>query len=206
MGTEIFEIVTLVTGLVFLVLEIRQSNWMWLMQFLSSAAAIVSFVAGGLYASAGLNVYYVVMAAVGLYQWRKDAVAMGSASGSATDSAGKPGNGELHLRRPGLQVWLVSAAVMVAGTAILFFILRLLGDPKSVTDAGVTVLSGIATWWLAKSYPEQWLLWVVADAVSAWMCWSQGMAPLAVLYAVYAVSAIYGYIHWMRKGRYIDTH
>ena len=48
MDTNFFEIFTLVTGLIFLVLEIRQSNWMWLMQFLSSAAAIVSFVAGGL--------------------------------------------------------------------------------------------------------------------------------------------------------------
>ena len=64
MDTNFFEIFTLVTGLIFLVLEIRQSNWMWLMQFLSSAAAIVSFVAGVLYASARLNAYYVVMAVV----------------------------------------------------------------------------------------------------------------------------------------------
>ena len=72
------------------------------------------------------------------------------------------------------------------------------------SDAAVTVLSGIATWWLAKSYPQQWLLWVVADVVSAWLCWSQGMIPMAILYAIYSISAIYGYIHWIRNGRYID--
>ena len=196
MDTNFFEIFTLVTGLIFLVLEIRQSNWMWLMQFLSSAAAIVSFVAGGLYASAGLNAYYVVMAVVGLYQWRKDARIADGQMDSGTES--------LHLRRPGWKVWLVSTAVMLAGTTAFFFLLRLMGDPMSVADAAVTVLSGIATWWLAKSYPQQWLLWVVADVVSAWLCFSQGMIPMTILYAIYAISAIYGYIHWVRKGKYID--
>ncbi len=110
----------------------------------------------------------------------------------------------LHLRHPGLKVWLISALIMVAGTTGLYFLLSALADPMSVTDASVTVLSGIATWWLAKSYPQQWLLWVVADAASVVLCGVQGMIPMAVLYAVYAVSAVYGYIHWMRKGVYVD--
>ncbi len=199
MDTNFFEFFTLVTGLMFLVLEIRQSNWMWLMQFLSSAAAIVSFLAVGLYASAGLNAYYVVMAVVGLYQWRKDAKAVSGAKG-AEFSASET----VRLRRPGLMVWIVSAAVMLAGTAALYFLLQSLNDPMSVTDAAVTVLSGIATWWLAKSYPQQWLLWVVADVVSAWLCFSQGIIPMTILYAIYSISAIYGYVHWVRKGRYIE--
>ena len=94
---------------------------------------------------------------------------------------------------------------MIAGTSVLFFLLRFLGDPKSVADAGATVLSAIATWWLAKSYPQQWLLWIVADAVSVWICWEQGMMSMAVLYIIYAISAIYGYYHWMRKGEYIES-
>ena len=197
MDIDFFGIFTLVTGLIFLVLEIRQNNWMWLMQFLSSAAAIVSFASEGLYASAGLNAYYVVMAVVGVYQWRKDAKIVGEANGDSETEV-------VHLRRPGLMVWLVSAAVMLAGTGALYFILRLLNDPMSLTDAAVAVLSGIATWWLAKSYPQQWLLWVVADVVSAWLCFSQGMIPMTILYAIYSILAIYGYIHWVRKGSYIE--
>ena len=135
---------------------------------------------------------------VGLYQWRKDAQLAENKEQMAS------GTESLHLRRPGWKVWLVSIAVMLAGTVALFFLLRLMGDPMSVADAAVTVLSGIATWWLAKSYPQQWLLWVVADVVSAWLCFSQGMIPMTILYAIYAISAIYGYIHWVRKGKYID--
>ena len=187
---------------------------MWAFQLLSAAAAMVSFFMGGLYASSTLNLYYVVMAFVGFRQWRRDegrlreAVESHSAQGCDERreclSEGNGGN-ELHLRRLGWKTLVLSTLLMIAGTSVLFFLLRFLGDPKSVADAGATVLSAIATWWLAKSYPQQWLLWIVADAVSAWICWEQGMMSMAVLYIIYAISAIYGYYHWMRKGEYIES-
>ncbi len=222
MDFDFLGIFTLVTGVLFLILEIRQSNWMWLFQLLSAAAATVSFFIGGLYASSALNLYYVVMAFVGFAQWRRDERAglSGGRDGCGTecvdgrageaecggDRAGNPGETAawIHLRRLPLKTALASLAALVAGTAALFFLLRLLDDPKSVADAGAAVLSAIATWWLAKSYPQQWLLWVVADAVSAWICLSQNMTAMSALYVIYAVSAIYGYIHWIRKGKYID--
>lgn len=214
MEFDFLGIFTLVTGVLFLILEIRQSNWMWAFQLLSAAAAMVSFFMGGLYASSALNLYYVVMAFVGFRQWRRDegrlreAVESHSAQGCDERreclSEGNGGN-ELHLRRLGWKTLVLSTLLMIAGTSVLFFLLRFLGDPKSVADAGATVLSAIATWWLAKSYPQQWLLWIVADAVSARICWEQGMMSMAVLYIIYAISAIYGYYHWMRKGEYIES-
>lgn len=208
MDCDFLGIFTLVTGVLFLILEIRQSNWMWMFQLLSAAAAMVSFFIGGLFASSALNLYYVVMAFVGFAQWRRDGGK--SLSGSlpecgpdSQDCQAEAVTG-IRLRYLPVKTALVSLAVLVAGTAVLFFLLRRLGDPKSVADAGAAVLSGIATWWLAKSYPQQWLLWLVADAASAWICWTQGMAAMSVLYMLYALSAIYGYIHWTRKGKYIE--
>ena len=214
MEFDFLGIFTLVTGVLFLILEIRQSNWMWAFQLLSAAAAMVSFFMGGLYASCALKLYYVVRAFVGFRQWRRDegrlreAVESHSAQGCDERreclSEGNGGN-ELHLRRLGWKTLVLSTLLMIAGTSVLFFLLRFLGDPKSVADAGATVLSAIATWWLAKSYPQQWLLWIVADAVSAWICWEPGMMSMAVRYIIYAISAIYGYYHWMRKGEYIES-
>ena len=135
---------------------------MWLFQFLSAAVAMASFFIKDLYASAALNLYYVVMAFVGFRQWRKDegrlreVYAQGSGEIEECLSKGNGGN-ELHLRRLGWKTLVLSTLLMIAGTSVLFFLLRFLGDPKSVADAGATVLSAIATWWLAKSYPQQWL-------------------------------------------------
>lgn len=214
MDCDFLGIFTLVTGVMFLILEIRQNDWMWVFQLLSAAAAMVSFFIGGLFASSALNLYYVVMAFVGFAQWRKDErkSISGTQSGCGADRPCdredvQAGRDEavtgIRLRHLPVKTAIVSLAVLVAGTAALFFLLRRLGDPRSVTDAGAAVLSGIATWWLAKSYPQQWLLWIAADAVSAWICWAQGMGAMSVLYMLYALSAIYGYVHWTRKGKYI---
>ena len=200
MEFDFLGIFTLVTGVMFLILEIRQNNWMWAFQLLSAAAAMVSFFTEGLYASSALNLYYVVMAFVGFFQWRRDERLKDFSAALEMTK----GNAEIHLRHLSLKTALVSAVILVAGTAALYFILRELDDPKSVGDAGATVLSGIATWWLAKSYPQQWVLWIFADAFSAWICHTQGMPAMSLLYIIYALSAIYGYIHWIRNGKYID--
>ena len=136
-----------------------------------------------------------------------EALAAGEAStGESQPSldAPKKESGALHLRRLSLRTLLVSLAVFILGTAALYFLLQALEDPKSITDAAATVLSAVATWWLARSYPQQWLLWVVADAVSAYLCFAQGIVPMGILYALYALSAIYGYIHWRRRGNYLQ--
>lgn len=209
MEFDFLGIFTLVTGVLFLILEIRQNNWMWLFQLLSSAAAMVSFLTESLYASSVLNLYYVVMAFVGFVQWRKDDQVRRTApaaeeTNSAIGSEEKAVAGGIHLRRLSLKVALNSLAVLILGTVALFFLLRFLDDPMSVTDAGVTVLSGIATWWLAKSYPEQWILWIVADALSAFICLNQGMTEMGILYIIYTLSAVYGYWHWRKAGVYIE--
>lgn len=209
MEFDFLGIFTLVTGVLFLILEIRQNNWMWLFQLLSSAAAMVSFLTESLYASSALNLYYVVMAFVGFVQWRKDEqVRCTGPAAEETNSAIVPEEkavaGGIHLRRLSLKVALNSLAVLILGTVALFFLLRFLNDPMSVTDAGVTMLSGIATWWLAKSYPEQWILWVVADALSAFICLNQGMTAMGILYIIYTLSAVYGYWHWRKTGAYIE--
>lgn len=191
---KIFEIFSLVTGIIYLVLEIRQRNFMWVVGILTAAASVAVFAGQGLYASMVLNVYYVAVSVKGLYDWRHD--------GAAMDAAGE-GKESLHLRRLSAGGLSVSVVATVAGTAVLYFILRKIGDPSSLLDAAVTVLSAVATWWLSRSIPQQWLLWVVADSLSAWLCLSQGMPWMAVLYTAYALSAVYGFYHWNKNGKYI---
>ena len=50
MEFDFLGIFTLVTGVLFLIFEIKQSNWMWTFQLLSAAAAMASFFIEDLYA------------------------------------------------------------------------------------------------------------------------------------------------------------
>lgn len=190
------EIFTLITGVIYIILEIRQKNLMWVVGLATSAAAMWVFFNQGLYASFGLNTYYLVTSFIGLWQWRKDRNALAETSGEGSDDV-------VRLKRLSFSTVAISAVVTVVGTFALAFLMELLENPMSYLDAAVAVLSAVATWWLVKCYIQQWWLWVAADTVSTILCASQGLWWMTVLYAAYAVSALIGYRHWKKHGQYI---
>ena len=193
---DFMQIFTLITGVIYIVLEIRQKNFMWVVGIATSVAAMWVFFRQGLYASFGLNTYYLVTSFIGLWQWRKAKAGMAEAMETEDADA-------VHLHRLSWRTALVSLAVAVAGIFALAELMELLENPMSYLDAAVAVLSAVATWWLVRSYIEQWWLWIVADTLSTILCATQGMWWMAALYAAYTLSAVYGYVHWKRKGLYI---
>ena len=195
-----WEVFSLVTGIIYVILEVKQKNVMWILGMLTSAATVYVFFSQGLYASSVLNVYYFIIAFWGLYQWRKDAGKLSDATDRAGEGSEKPA---LHLTRLPLKTVWWSLAVLVIGTALLVLVIDMLEDSMSVMDASVAVLSAVATWWLGRSYLQQWLLWIAADILTMVMCLSQGLYSMSVLYAAYTAAAAYGYFYWKRHGRYI---
>ena len=187
---QAIEVFAMVTGVVYLVLEILQKNSMWVVGILTSTACAFEFAITHVWASMGLNIYYVVMSVIGLLQWRKASEAVGE--------------GEIHLSRLPRAVALWSAALFVLGSLVLMQVLRATGDPAPGMDAVAVTLSIIATWWLAQSYLQQWLLWIVADIFTTTICLTTGQYWMAVLYTAYIASAVYGYFHWKRKGKYVS--
>lgn len=182
------EIFATLTGVAYVVLEILQKNAMWVVGILTGAACAYSFAVQHLWASMGLNIYYVGMSVWGIIQWKKDSAASG---------------GALHLGTLTRGVILWSAVLTLAGCALLTWILGLAMDSFPLHDAAVTMLSVTATVWLVRSYPAQWLLWIAVDSLSAWLCLRSGMPWMGVLYIVYAASAVYGWIHWKKHGIYV---
>jgi nicotinamide mononucleotide transporter len=187
---QAIEIFALVTGIIYVILEILQKNAMWVVGILTASACAFSFAVNHVWASMGLNIYYVVMSVIGLYKWRKD--------------SSKVEAGEIHLNpvTKGTAFW--SAVAALAGTLVFIWILRVTGDAAPELDAAATVLSIIGTWWLAMSHLEQWFIWIAADIITTTLCIVTGQYAMAVLYLAYIVSAVYGYFHWKRHGKYVN--
>jgi nicotinamide mononucleotide transporter len=169
---------------------------MWVVGILTSIAAMWVFFRQGLYASFGLNTYYLVTSIIGLWQWRRD-IDRVSREGASVDNS-------IRLKRLSFRTIAISAFIVVSGTSALALLMSHLENPMSYLDSAVAVLSAVATWWLVRCYIQQWWLWVAADTVSTILCAAQGLWWMAALYAAYAVSAIIGYIHWKKHGRYIE--
>lgn len=202
---QYIEIFTLVTGLAYLVLEIAQKNAMWIVGMITSAAAVYMFAAEELYASQALNVYYLFVSAAGLVQWRKDKKRLSamSASGASpeAESGGKPG--KIHLNRLSLKTAVWSAAAAVAGTLLLGLALKQTGDRMPWTDATIAILNAIATYWLSRSYWQQWCILIVANILSSVLCHSQGLYWMTAQYVFYTAASVYGLVHWRRSGVYV---
>ena len=190
------EIFTLVTGVIYIILEIRQKNLMWAVGILTSVAAMWVFFRQGLYASFGLNTYYLVTSFIGLWQWRRDKSRMTSDNDQGES---------IRLNRLTLRTVAFSTVITAAGTFALAYLMELLENPMSYLDSAVAVLSAVATWWLVRCYIQQWWLWIAADTVSTILCATQGLWWMTALYAAYAVSAVIGYVHWKRNGRYMPA-
>ena len=191
------QIFTLVTGVIYIILEIRQKNFMWVVGIATSIAAMWVFFRQGLYASFGLNTYYLIASFIGLWQWRRDRMRL------VSNEPAEQADDVIHLNRLSVSTVLLSAVIAVAGTLALAWLMELVENPMSYLDATVTVMSAIATWWLVKSYIQQWWLWIAADLLSTILCATQGMWWMTALYAAYTLSALIGYNHWKRKGQYV---
>jgi len=191
---DFWEIFTLVTGVIYIVLEIRQSDWMWPLGILTAATAVYVFLSSRLWASMGLNVYYAVISVIGIFAWARDRRKLREQN--APEDA-------LHLTQMSPKAASISGIVTILGCAGLFLLLRFLEDASPLLDALSMGLSALATFWLAKSYPQHWLLWVLADSLSAVLCISQGLYWMGALYGAYCASAVYGYIYWKKKGIYV---
>lgn len=187
---QAIEIFALVTGIVYVVLEILQKNAMWVVGILTGAACAFEFAVTHVWASMGLNLYYVAMSVVGLIQWRK--------------ASGQVEEGDIHLQKVSLKAGILSAVLFTAGTAVMIPVLKATGDPAPFLDAVAVMLSVVGTWWLAQSYLEQWLIWIVADVLTTTLCLTTGQYWMAALYLVYIGSAVYGYFHWKSRGKYVS--
>ena len=102
LAVRTIELFAFITGIIYIILEIRQKNMMWVIGILTGLACSFSFAVQHLYASMGLNIYYVFVSIWGLVQWRRD---KGTLAGE--------GESVIHLNRLSLKTALVSLAIFL---------------------------------------------------------------------------------------------
>lgn len=102
---------------------------------------------------------------------------------------------------------LVVLGGVVVGTAILAFITLHLSvwfpayfpEPVSmpILDAGTTAMSFIAQWLLMRKKIENWVLWIVVDAIDIGLYWYKGVKFVSVEYILFFCMAISGLRQWL---------
>ena len=182
------EVIAASLGMVAIYLQIKQKVWYWPVSIVLVSLYIIVYIEAKLYADMSLQVYYLLISFYGWYHWmfgKRDA----------------PGEK--------LPVTFVSRklAILLLTASIVFFIIisgiliRYTDSDLPYWDAFTTALSFVATWMLAKKVIENWLVWIVVDAVSVGIYIYKGLYPTVILFIVLTILAVVGYMAWKRDAK-----
>lgn len=186
------EVIGAIIGVLYVILQYRVSVWLWPVGVVMPLIYIYIYYQAGIYADMGINVYFLVAAIYGWILWGRN---RGSQS---TEESGD--DGILYTSR-GEWWWLT--AIFAATFALLSYIL-IAFTPSTVPycDSFTTALSVVGMWMLAHKRVEHWVVWVVVDAVSTALYIYKGLIPTAILYGLYTIIAVAGYLKWLRMMRH----
>ena len=186
------EIIGTLVGLIYLWLEYKASIWLWVANVVMPAIYVMVYYKAGLYADFGINIYYLIISFYGIYYWWK------GRKQSRTEQT-KKREEELPITHTPMQTWKQLVIVSIALLVVIAFILIQYTDSTVPwMDSLTTALSIVAMWMLARKYVEQWLVWIVVDAISAGLYIYKELYFTAGLYALYTVIAYFGYKEWIR--------
>lgn len=182
------EIAGFLTGLLYLYWEYKANRLLWLAGLVMPCMSMWVYFRAGLYADFAMNIYYLVMAVYGLMAWSRRASA---------EAAGR--KRALRISRfPLRRLPLLAAVTGAAYLAIAWVLIRFTNSTVPWLDSLTTALSMAGTWMLARKYIEQWFVWIAVDAVCFGLYFYKQIPLYGVLYLVYTVIAVFGWLKWRR--------
>jgi nicotinamide mononucleotide transporter len=179
------ELIAAALGLIAIYLQIKQRVWYWPVSIVLVSLYIIVYIQAKLYADMSLQVYYLIISFYGWYHWLF----------GKREDPGEKLPVRCVSRRLASYLLLASIAFFIA---ISFILVNFTDSDLPYWDAFTTALSFVATWMLARKIIENWLVWIIVDAVSVGIYIYKGLYPTVVLFTVLTILAIVGYRAWKK--------
>lgn len=186
----ILQILGTTLGLIYLWLEYKANIWVWVVSAIMPLVHGTLYLNAGIYADAAMQLYYVAAAVYGLVVWKRNPKEKAS--------------GRIKHTPVGWILPLMLAYV-VLHVAIYFILTEFTDSRVPLLDAMSTALSIVAMWMLSRKLVEQWLVWLVVDMISVGLYLYKGIPLTALLYTLYCVLAVAGYLRWLRESRRVEA-
>lgn len=186
--TSWLEVVSVAFGLAYVILAAKESVWCWPAALVGTGTGILVFWDASLKMESALNVFYLVMAVYGWWAWLYGGASAGRAQQTLSISSWRALN---HL---------YAIALIAVLTAISGGLLK--GNTNAAlpyVDSFTTWAAVISTWMVTRKVLQNWLYWIVIDAVSVWLFIQRELYLYALLFVLYTVIAAFGYLNWRRR-------
>lgn len=176
------QVLGFVTGAICVWLAGRRNVWNYPIGIANNVVLFVVFLGAGLYATAVLQVVYLLMGVHGWWRWTH------GAEQSRTFVASTP-------RRA--WPWLVVAALV--GTGVMVWVLTTFTDSQvAIPDAATTAASLVAQYMLNRKWIENWFVWICVDIAFVALSIAAGLGIIAALYLLFIGLCVIGYRSWRR--------
>lgn len=164
--------------------NIRVHPWGWPLAIASSALYTLLFADSRLYGEAGLQGFFILVSLWGWRQWLR-----------GTEAGGRP----LRVRTMSWHGRAAAALITLAAWPALALLLsRNTNSDVPWLDALPTVASITGQWLLARKRVEAWAVWVAVNLFSVGLFVHKALWLTAVLYALFAVLSVAGWLAWRR--------
>jgi nicotinamide mononucleotide transporter len=175
-------------GIAYLLLAVRENLWCWYAAAASTAIFLFLFWDVSLLMESGLQAYYLVMAGYGWWQWQH----------------GDANHQPLQISRWSARQHLIAISLVLMAAAVSGGLLAMNTDAAlPYLDSFTTWGAVLTTWMVARKILENWLYWLVIDAVSIGLYLERGLYLTALLFMLYIVIACYGFWQW--RQHYLQT-
>lgn len=141
------------------------------------SAAIVAF-SSKLYGDMFMSIFYLGSQIFGFTNWKKH----------------RDKDGELEVDKKGN--WLTIISSIVIGFIILGFTSWKMGGAFIILDAFNNSTAIVAQTMQMKRMRNSWLLWCLTNVVGVIIWLGVGVPQMAIMYTVFSVNSIRGYINW----------
>ena len=193
LSSQWLDILTTILGLIYIWLEYRAHIALWVIGVIMPALDIVLYWQHGLYGDAGMACYYTFAALYGFYVWKF----------VKTRKKKEP---LPIIFMPRRQYLPTIVFFFVAWAAVYYFLITWTDSTVPLLDSFTNALSFVGLWALARKYVEQWVFWMVVDGVCTFLYIKKGIPFKAMLYGLYVVIAIAGYLKWRSVAKTVKSN
>lgn len=180
------EVVGVISGLLCVYLAAKNIIWNWPLAIISVAIYIFIFYDSHLFADMGLQVYFLSINIYGWYFWSRK----------------KPSEAKTPVTLIKQREILLSALAIVIFTFLLGWLLyNHTTASYPYLDSFCTACSIVAQFFMARKVLQNWLLWIFVDAIYVGIYIFKDLHLTAVMYAIYIVIALIGYVDWKKEYR-----
>jgi nicotinamide mononucleotide transporter len=176
----LLDLIALIFGALGVYLTIKQTVWCWPISLVGVAASLAAFINQKLFGDSFLQVFYFFAGVYGWVYWQKQL------------------NKTFTVTRMPLQLIPMLLLVTVVLTCIFIPLLTYFGGDKVIFDSILTALSLTATYMMTKKWLQNWIAWVLIDFAYIILYEIKGMHLFALLYLLFTLMAVYGYLQWKK--------